>query len=93
MRLYYILGAVAVLLATPLVQSKVSEDKWRERDSKLDDERTINFKQILGLEENVFAKNVVSKMKKDKAFKLEMFAKWQEEKLSVGDIAKKLKGS
>ncbi|KAG2838788.1 hypothetical protein PC112_g4377 [Phytophthora cactorum] len=30
-------------------------------------------------------------MKKDKAFKLEMFAKWQEEKLSVGDIAKKLK--
>ncbi|KAF1776455.1 hypothetical protein GQ600_15492 [Phytophthora cactorum] len=74
MRLYYILGAVAVLLATPLVQSKINGDK--DIDSKLDDERTINFKQILGLEENVFARNIVSKMKKDKAFKLEMFAKW-----------------
>ncbi|KAG6962848.1 hypothetical protein JG687_00006904 [Phytophthora cactorum] len=51
MRLYYILGAVAVLLATPLVQSKINGDK--DIDSKLDDERTINFKQIFGLEENV----------------------------------------
>ncbi|ETI53594.1 hypothetical protein F443_03505 [Phytophthora nicotianae P1569] len=62
-------------------------------DKDLDEVRTINLRQILGLEENIFASKIISKMRDDRAFKLEMFGKWQQEGLSVGEIAQKLKVS
>ncbi|KAG6622776.1 putative secreted RxLR effector protein [Phytophthora cinnamomi] len=61
-------------------------------DNQDDEERTFSLKKLVGVEKrpNDFAKAVLKKMTKDEEYKLEMFAKWQQHELTIGEISKKL---
>ncbi|GMF26755.1 unnamed protein product [Phytophthora fragariaefolia] len=72
--------------------SKQSVPKTYPGENKDDEERGFDLKKLIGLETtpNDFAKKILKKMTKNDEFKLEMFAKWKDHELSVGEISLKL---
>ncbi|GMF33474.1 unnamed protein product [Phytophthora lilii] len=71
-----------------------SEQDCRQNTDEDDEDRAFNLKGLLGLETNkapnLFTRKILKKMRKSETFKTEMFAKWPQENLSFGEIAKKL---